>query len=60
MMECADNIIDIGPGPGVGGGVVVAHGKLSNFLKQKFTSKFLTRELIQRFLKKGGLETVIV
>ena len=29
MMECADNIIDIGPGPGFGGGGVVAHGKLS-------------------------------
>ena len=46
MMECADNIIDIGPGPGTGGGDVVAHGKLSSFLKQKsLTSKFLTREL---------------
>ena len=46
MMECADNIIDIGPGPGLGGGVVVAQGKLSQFLKQEsITSKFLTREL---------------
>ena len=46
MMECADNIIDIGPGPGLGGGVVVAQGKLSKFLKQdSITSKFLTREL---------------
>ena len=46
MMECADNIIDIGPGPGTGGGDVVAHGKLSSFLKQEsLTSKFLTREL---------------
>ena len=46
MMNNADNIIDVGPGPGSEGGVIVAHGKPEAFLKKKsLTSKFLKREL---------------
>ena len=44
MMESADNIIDIGPGPGSGGGYVVAQGNPKNFMKNKsLTSKYLSR-----------------
>ena len=46
MMISADNIIDVGPGPGSEGGVIVAHGEPKDFLNQKsLTSRFLKREL---------------
>ncbi len=46
MMENADNIIDIGPGPGSDGGYVVAQGDPSNFLNSKsLTSNYLSRKL---------------
>ena len=46
MMISADNIIDVGPGPGSEGGVIVAHGEPKAFLNQKsLTSRFLKREL---------------
>jgi excinuclease ABC subunit A len=46
MMLQADNIIDIGPGPGVDGGKIVAKGNPKEFLNLKsLTSKFLRREL---------------
>ena len=42
----ADHIIDIGPGPGKEGGLVVAQGKPKVFLnKNTTTSKFLNRKL---------------
>ena len=45
-MISADNIIDVGPGPGSEGGVIVAHGEPKAFLNQKsLTSRFLKREL---------------
>ena len=45
-MVSADNIIDVGPGPGSEGGVIVAHGEPKAFLNQKsLTSRFLKREL---------------
>ena len=34
-IRCADYIVDIGPGAGVHGGEVVAHGKLSSITKSK-------------------------
>jgi len=46
MMISADNIIDVGPGPGSEGGVIVAQGEPKAFLNQKsLTSRFLKREL---------------
>ena len=46
MMIKADHIIDIGPGPGKEGGLVVAQGKPKVFLnKNTTTSKFLNRKL---------------
>ena len=49
-MESADNIIDIGPGPGSGGGYVVAQGGPIDFLKQKsLTSKYLSRTIYSWF-----------
>jgi len=46
MMIKADHIIDIGPGPGKNGGIVVAQGKPKIFLnKNTTTSKFLNRKL---------------
>tara|TARA_Y100000768_G_scaffold385741_1_gene372519 strand:+ start:20 stop:1549 length:1530 start_codon:yes stop_codon:yes gene_type:complete len=46
MMESADNIIDIGPGPGIEGGYVVAQGDPLKFLEQKsLTSNYLSRKL---------------
>ena len=46
MMESADNIIDIGPGPGIEGGYVVAQGNPHKFLEQEsLTSNYLSRKL---------------
>ena len=46
MMESADNIIDIGPGPGIEGGYVVAQGDPLKFLEQEsLTSNYLSRKL---------------
>ena len=46
MMLEADNIIDIGPGPGVDGGKVVAMGSPNKFLKlESITSNFLNRRV---------------
>ena len=46
MMINADHIIDVGPGPGSNGGIVVAEGNPKTFkLKESTTSKFLRREL---------------
>ena len=46
MMINADHIIDIGPGPGSNGGIVVAEGNPKVFkLKDSTTSKFLRKEL---------------
>ena len=46
MMINADHIIDVGPGPGSNGGIVVAEGNPKIFkLKDSTTSKFLRREL---------------
>jgi len=46
IMLQADHIIDIGPGPGVDGGKIVATGNPREFLNLKsLTSKFLRREL---------------
>ena len=46
MMIKADHIIDIGPGPGKEGGLVVAQGKPQVFLnKNTTTSRFLNRKL---------------
>ena len=46
MMESADNIIDIGPGPGIEGGYVVAQGDPLKFLeKESLTSNYLSRKL---------------
>ena len=46
MMINADHIIDVGPGPGSNGGIVVAEGNPKTFkLKESITSKFLRREL---------------
>lgn len=44
MMESADHIIDIGPGPGVHGGQVVAQGTLQEIKKNKksLTGQFLS------------------
>ena len=58
MMKNADNIIDVGPGPGSEGGVIVAQGKPDVFLKKKsLTSKFLKRELdvpVPSFRREGN------
>ena len=46
IMLQADHIIDMGPGPGVNGGKIVATGNPREFLNLKsLTSKFLRREL---------------
>ena len=46
MMEKADIVIDVGPGPGQKGGKIVAKGTPNMLLSQKsLTSKFLSREL---------------
>ena len=46
MMLEADNIIDIGPGPGVDGGKVVAMGSPNKFLQlESITSNFLNRRV---------------
>ena len=46
MMTKADHIIDIGPGPGKEGGLVVAEGDPNNFSSNNSTtSKFLKREI---------------
>ncbi|MEC7878416.1 MAG: excinuclease ABC subunit UvrA [Bacteroidota bacterium] len=58
MMLNADNIIDIGPGPGTNGGVVVAEGNPELFkTMDSITSKFLRRELdidVPKLRKKGN------
>ena len=58
MMINADNIIDIGPGPGTNGGVVVAEGNPELFkTMDSITSKFLRRELdidVPKLRKKGN------
>ena len=58
MMLNADNIIDIGPGPGTNGGVVVAEGNPELFkTMNSITSKFLRRELdidVPKLRKKGN------
>ncbi|WP_432800293.1 excinuclease ABC subunit UvrA [Poriferisphaera sp. WC338] len=43
-IRAADHLIDIGPGPGVHGGEIVAHGTTATVLKNKksLTAKFLT------------------
>ncbi len=43
-MRAADHIVDFGPGPGVRGGEVVAHGSLSKILKSKrsLTGQYLS------------------
>ena len=46
MMTKADHIIDIGPGPGKEGGLIVAEGDPNNFSSNNSTtSKFLKREI---------------
>jgi excinuclease ABC subunit A len=46
MMTKADHIIDIGPGPGKEGGLIVAEGDPNNFSSNNSTtSKFLNREI---------------
>jgi len=58
MMLNADNIIDIGPGPGTNGGIVVAEGNPELFkTMNSITSKFLRRELdidVPKLRKKGN------
>ena len=58
MMLNADNIIDIGPGPGTNGGVVVAEGNPELFkTMNSITSKFLRRELdidVPKLRQKGN------
>ena len=58
MMLNADNIIDIGPGPGINGGVVVAEGNPELFkTMNSITSKFLRRELdidVPKLRQKGN------
>ena len=58
MMLQADNIIDIGPGPGIDGGKVVAMGNPNEFLELKsITSNFLKRKLdikIPQVRRKGN------
>lgn len=46
-IECADWILDLGPGAGSQGGEIVAHGPLNNILKSKksLTGKYLRQEL---------------
>ena len=58
MMLNADNIIDIGPGPGTNGGIVVAEGNPELFkTMNSITSKFLRRELdidVPKLRQKGN------
>ena len=51
MIRSAEHIIDIGPGPGVHGGKIIAEGKIKSILKnpRSLTAKFLNgKDSIQR------------
>ena len=47
MIRSADHVIDLGPGPGVHGGEIVAQGKINEILSNKnsLTSRFLSGTL---------------
>lgn len=63
-MRACDYLLDIGPGAGIHGGEIVAHGKLNQVLKNKssITAKYLSgKERIEiPKNRREGLETLIL
>ncbi|MCF6366466.1 MAG: excinuclease ABC subunit UvrA [Bacteroidales bacterium] len=62
IISCADNIIDLGPGAGSGGGEIVAEGSLQNIISASgsLTGKYLRNPISLNFKKRRLSKGILI